>query len=155
MIFEMMTGYPPFDFDEEEDMDHYSGQDSLDHKIINDEVEFPQYMSPAAVSIVMQLLTKEPSERLGSNGSFEALRQHPFFEGTDWQALQEKRVPPPEMETLAKKETKEDNHSFGSVIKEDNEPCTMNQNLFEGFSFKIMVSSMVRFASPQHRGTGK
>lgn len=24
------------------------------------------------------------------------MRQHPFFEGIDWQALQEKRVKPPE-----------------------------------------------------------
>jgi hypothetical protein len=44
---------------------------------------------------------KNPAQRLGSNGSVDTVRQHPFFEGIDWQALQEKRVKPPEKEKVA------------------------------------------------------
>jgi hypothetical protein len=63
---------------------------------LNDEVDFPEYMSLGDVSIVDELVVKNPSQRLGSGGSFEALRQHTFFKGIDWQALQQKRLPPPE-----------------------------------------------------------
>jgi novel protein kinase C epsilon type len=132
MIFEMITGYPPFLYDEEENWDDCREQEKLLQKIINDEVQYPQYMSPAAVSIVMQLLTKEPSERLDS---FEALRQHPFFEEIDWKDLKGKRVVPPEVQKLANKETTADIESFGKLLQDDNEPFIMNQNLFEGFDF--------------------
>jgi novel protein kinase C epsilon type len=130
MIFEMLTGYPPFDYDEEEDTDDDNSQDKLDKKILNDEVDFPEDMSLDAVSIVKQLLIKNPAERLGSNGSVDTVRQLPFFKGIDWQALQEKWVKP--LEFAKKRE--EDNQSFSKVLKDDNTPC-INENLFQGFSF--------------------
>jgi len=37
---------------------------------------------------------KSPVERLDADGSVDTVRQHPFFKGTDWQALKEKRVSP-------------------------------------------------------------
>jgi serine/threonine protein kinase len=42
MIFEMMTGHPPFFYDEEEDTDDDTAQDNLDRKIQNNEVDFPE-----------------------------------------------------------------------------------------------------------------
>jgi hypothetical protein len=89
-------------------------------------------MSPAAISIVMKFLTKNPSRRQGSNGSFDVVQQHPFFKGIDWQALQEKRVRPPEK--VAKK-AEEDTQSFAKVLNDDDKPCRINQNLFQGVSF--------------------
>jgi hypothetical protein len=41
MIFVMITGHPPFDYDEEADMDD-NARHRLDQKIVNDEVEFPE-----------------------------------------------------------------------------------------------------------------
>jgi serine/threonine protein kinase len=55
MIFEMMTGHPPFDYDEDTDMDDDNSQDKLDQKILNDEVDFPEDMLLAAVSIVLNV----------------------------------------------------------------------------------------------------
>jgi serine/threonine protein kinase len=130
MIFEMLAGYPPFDYDEEEDTDGDNSQDNLDKKIVNDEVKFPEDMSLDAVSIVNQLLMKNPAERLGSNGSVDTVRQHPFFTGIDWQALREKRVEPPEIP----KKPEEDNPTFSKVFKDDNTPC-INEHLFEGLYF--------------------
>ena len=43
---------------------------------------------------------KNPSERLGADGSEDTVRQQRFFKGIDWQALEEKRVKPPEMEKV-------------------------------------------------------
>ena len=53
MIFEMITGHPPFYYDEGEDSDGDSAQDNLDQKILNDEADFQEDMSLAAVSIVI------------------------------------------------------------------------------------------------------
>jgi len=134
MIFEMITGNLPFHSDEEEDWDDGIAEDSLDKKILNNEVDFPEHMSPAAVSIVVQLLMKDPTQRLGSNASVEAVRQHPFFKGIDWRAVHEKRVKPPEKEKVVKT-PEEDNKGFNKVLKVDKTPGTINQNVFQGFSF--------------------
>ena len=133
IIFEMITGNPPFDYDEEEDSDDDGARDGLDQKILNDEVNFPEDMSLAAVSIVTQLLMKEPEQRLGSNGSFDLILQHPFFKRIDWKALQEKRVKPPEKEKFAKT-PEQDNLRLSKVLKVHSSP-RINQNLFECFSF--------------------
>ena len=45
-----------------------------------------------------QFLKKNPAQRLGSHGS---IREHRFFESTDWKAVEERQVEPP-METLRK-----------------------------------------------------
>ena len=115
------------------DSDDDRARDSLDQKILNDEVDFPEDMLLAAVSIVTRLLMKDPEQRLGSNVSFDAIRQHPFFKGIDWKALQEKRVKPPKKEKFAKN-PEQDNQRFSKVLKVDSSP-RINQNLFEGFSF--------------------
>ena len=78
-------------------------QDKLGQKILNDEVDFPEDISLAAVSIVMKLLMKNPAKRLGSNSSIDTVQQHPSFKGIDWQALQEKWAKPPEKEKVEKK----------------------------------------------------
>jgi len=62
MIFEMLTGYPPFDYDKGEDTDDDSAQDKLAQKILNDNDDFPEDMSLAAISIVVKLLMKNPAQ---------------------------------------------------------------------------------------------
>ena len=51
IIFEMITGNPPFHYDKDEDSDEDSARDNLDQKILNDEVDVPEDMWLAAVSI--------------------------------------------------------------------------------------------------------
>jgi serine/threonine protein kinase len=132
MLFEMLTGVPPFYYDEEDDTDDEDREEKLDNKIVNDDVNIPDDMSLAAASIVLKLLMKDPKQRLGSNGSVNAVRKHPFFNGIDWKALQEKRVKPPEKEGRKKEE---DNNTFSKVLKDENTSGIINRNLFRGFSF--------------------
>lgn len=128
MIFQMLAGHPPFDCDEEE-----NALDILLRKIVNDEIDFPGHVSLPATSIVLQLLMKDPKQRLGSKGTDDTIRQHIFFRGIDWQALQDKTVKPPEVENVPEN-TEEDTHSFGKVLKVEKSP-DINRNLFQGFSF--------------------
>src|SRR5690348_9273569 len=47
------------------------------------------------ICLILQLLNKEPSARLGAARDIEEVRQHPFFASIDWDDLMRRRVPPP------------------------------------------------------------
>jgi serine/threonine protein kinase len=127
MVFEMLTGQPPFYYDENDSADPVRGQ-KLNNKIVNDEVDIPDNMSLDAASIVLKLLMKDPKQRLGSKGSVNRVRRHPFFKGIDWKALEEKRVKPPQKEKVARK-PEEDNKGLSKMLKDDNILGDINQKL--------------------------
>ncbi len=55
---------------------------------------FPQYSktSPAAQDIVQQLCRVDRSRRLGNiSGGAAKVKEHPFFEGVDWDTVYEQR----------------------------------------------------------------
>jgi hypothetical protein len=54
-----------------------------------------QVFSAHSVFFYCQFLIKDPAGQLGANGDTAAIRGHPFFETTDWEALLERRVEPP------------------------------------------------------------
>merc|ERR1712110_1127756 len=93
LIYEMMTGLPPF----------YSQNINIMYqKILNGELRFPETMSPQACSLLEKFLTREPSERLGTD--FEAVKSHPFFASIDWVKLERKEVEPSFKPTVFGKE---------------------------------------------------
>lgn len=56
----------------------------------------PSHISAPARDLLVALLQKEPSKRLGrALGLIEALMAHPWFSGIDWVALAEQRLPTP------------------------------------------------------------
>jgi len=86
LIFEMLTGLPPF----------YSQNINIMYqKILNGELRFPSYISSDAQSLLEGLLTRDVEKRLGSNGKSEEVKKHPFFKDIDWERLEKKEVDPP------------------------------------------------------------
>jgi serine/threonine protein kinase len=104
------------DDDEDEDDDADEDDIKLLNKIMNTDIDYPDYMSLAAVSLVIKLLQKDPADRLGADGSIDTMRRHPFFTWIDWKALEEKRVKPPEEK------------------KETSKRRSINRGIFQGFS---------------------
>ena len=84
LLYEMLTGLPPF-YDENT-IDMYK-------KIMNDPLQFPQDMDPNARSLLIRLLDRDPSKRLGANGAAE-IKSHRFFESIDWRKLLQKKIQP-------------------------------------------------------------
>lgn len=81
LIYEMLTGLPPF----------YSQNINIMYqKILHGELTFPDFMSDEAKSLLEQLLTREPDQRLGG----EAVKEHPFFAGLNWDELFDKKIEP-------------------------------------------------------------
>jgi len=88
LVFEMLSGQPPFEADTEEE---------LFDSIMNDEVVYPNWLNKESVSFCRGLMIKEPSKRLGSHPdkAEQQIKDHVFFRSVDWMALEEKRITPP------------------------------------------------------------
>uniref|UniRef100_A0A8K9X1T6 protein kinase C n=1 Tax=Oncorhynchus mykiss TaxID=8022 RepID=A0A8K9X1T6_ONCMY len=87
LVYEMLVGESPFPGDDEEE---------VFDSIVNDEVRYPRFLSTEAIGIMRRLLRRNPERRLGS-GEKDAddVKKQPFFRGVDWEALLQRRLPPP------------------------------------------------------------
>lgn len=85
LLFEMLTGLPPF---------YAQNVNVMYTKILSGELKFPPYISDNAKSLLEGLLTRDPEKRLGSNGGTE-VKHHPWFGDIDWEKLVRKEIDPP------------------------------------------------------------
>ncbi|KAG7387252.1 hypothetical protein PHYPSEUDO_014538 [Phytophthora pseudosyringae] len=93
LIYEMVTGYPPF---------RHKNRKKLHHKILNEKLPLPRWLGNDTHSILKQLLERNVDKRLGSGKStmfqvkgVQAIKKHAFFKGIDWGLLEQKKVQPP------------------------------------------------------------
>lgn len=71
LLYEMLTGLPPFHDDRVHEPLHFPEDDVVPH---------------AAKDVLVKLLNRNPAERLGANGVAE-IKAHPFFHDIDWEKL--------------------------------------------------------------------
>ena len=84
LLYEMLTGLPPF-YDE--------NTNEMYRKILSEPLHFPNDMPQAAKDLLTKLLNRNPDERLGANGSAE-IKAHPFFHAIDWRKLLQRKYEP-------------------------------------------------------------
>ncbi|KAJ3862422.1 MAG: kinase-like domain-containing protein [Lentinula lateritia] len=86
LLYEMMTGLPPF---------YDDNVNTMYQRILTDPLNFPPDMPSEARSVMTGLLQRDPAKRLGANGG-EEIKRHPFFaKYIDWERLIKKGYPPP------------------------------------------------------------
>ncbi|KAF7374609.1 Non-specific serine/threonine protein kinase [Mycena sanguinolenta] len=86
LLYEMMTGLPPF-YDE--------NINTMYQRILTDPLDFPPDLSSQARSVMTGLLQRDPLKRLGTHGS-EEIKKHPFFARfIDWKRLLAKEYSTP------------------------------------------------------------
>eukprot|EP01125_Pyxidicula_operculata_P003948 TRINITY_DN1552_c0_g3_i4.p1 TRINITY_DN1552_c0_g3~~TRINITY_DN1552_c0_g3_i4.p1 ORF type:complete len:485 (+),score=110.46 TRINITY_DN1552_c0_g3_i4:160-1455(+) len=83
LMYEMLTGLPPFYCEDVQQM--YT-------KIMTAELELPDTLSPEATSLLQDLLSRDPSQRLQDS---DDIKKHKFFSSIDWDALVQKKIKPP------------------------------------------------------------
>jgi len=87
LIYEMLTGYPPY---------YDDVPLRICEKIIDGTVDFPNYVSDDARDIVLQLLEADLTKRLGCmRRGAEDILDHPFFASIDWEALERREIEAP------------------------------------------------------------
>jgi serum/glucocorticoid-regulated kinase 2 len=84
LLYEMLTGLPPF-YDE--------NTNEMYRKILSEPLHFSDVVPPAAKDLLTKLLNRNPEERLGANGSAE-IKAHPFFHAIDWRKLLQRKYEP-------------------------------------------------------------
>mmetsp|Transcript_9781 Transcript_9781/g.12059 ORF Transcript_9781/g.12059 Transcript_9781/m.12059 type:complete len:519 (-) Transcript_9781:450-2006(-) len=87
LLFEMLTGLPPF---------YSRDREKLFEGIRRGHLVYPRYLSHQAKLILKALLHREPSRRLGSGpGDAADIKKHIFFANVDFDALLEGTIPAP------------------------------------------------------------
>uniref|UniRef100_A0A669DT47 protein kinase C n=1 Tax=Oreochromis niloticus TaxID=8128 RepID=A0A669DT47_ORENI len=112
LIYEMLVGESPFPGDDEEE---------VFDSIVNDEVRYPRFLTTEAIGVMRRLLRRNPERRLGSGEKdAEEVKKQPFFRVMDWEALLQRKVPPPFVPNIG---GKEDVSNFDEEFT--NEPPTL------------------------------
>uniref|UniRef100_A0A6Q2XBI7 Protein kinase C n=1 Tax=Esox lucius TaxID=8010 RepID=A0A6Q2XBI7_ESOLU len=83
LLYEMLIGQSPF---------HGHDEEELFQSIRTDDPCYPRWLAKDAQDILIKLFVREPERRLGMKGN---IRQHAFFNDTDWTALENREVEPP------------------------------------------------------------
>lgn len=87
LLYEMLTGLPPF---------YSRDREKLFEKIRKGYLDYPRDLSAAAQALLKGLLTKDPRRRLGSDtADAEMIKRHIFFDETHWEKLARGDIPPP------------------------------------------------------------
>eukprot|EP01097_Dermamoeba_algensis_P007658 TRINITY_DN48_c0_g1_i1.p1 TRINITY_DN48_c0_g1~~TRINITY_DN48_c0_g1_i1.p1 ORF type:complete len:428 (-),score=98.00 TRINITY_DN48_c0_g1_i1:279-1562(-) len=83
IMYEMLTGAPPFMEDDVQKM--YV-------QILKGAIVMPPGLSTDGCSLLLQLLERDPKKRLKD---LDSLKKHPFFKDIDWEKLVQKKLTPP------------------------------------------------------------
>ncbi|KAH6685962.1 kinase-like domain-containing protein [Plectosphaerella plurivora] len=140
LLYEMLTGLPPF-YDE--------NTNEMYRKILSEPLHFPGHdiVPPAAKDLLTKLLNRNPEERLGANGSAE-IKAHPFFHAIDWRKLLQRKYEPAFKPSVIDaldtanfdeeftKEAPQESYADGTVLSQ-----TM-QNQFQGFSYNRPIAGL-------------
>eukprot|EP00820_Chromera_velia_P024260 Cvel_9124.t1-p1 / transcript=Cvel_9124.t1 / gene=Cvel_9124 / organism=Chromera_velia_CCMP2878 / gene_product=Protein kinase 2, putative / transcript_product=Protein kinase 2, putative / location=Cvel_scaffold518:75843-83843(+) / protein_length=1345 / sequence_SO=supercontig / SO=protein_coding / is_pseudo=false len=84
LLYEMLTGIPPF---------YHSEREVLFRNIEGGTLKIPSHVSREAASLVRMLMDRDPTRRIGFQNPRE-IRSHAFFAGVDWHELLKKQFEP-------------------------------------------------------------
>lgn len=86
LLFEMLTGKPPFTG---------GNRQKIQQKIVKDKLKLPAFLSSEAHALLKGLLQKDPSKRLGSalKGS-DDIKGHKWFRPINWKKLEAREIQP-------------------------------------------------------------
>ena len=118
LLYEMLVGIPPY---------FSNNQDQLFCNILRGKLKMPTRISDSAQDLIVKLLNRNPLKRLGSERGAEELKEHRFFQGTDWEAVYNRELSPPEPST---KQVIPSNFSTQQVVGD-----TCSSNRFQGWTF--------------------
>lgn len=128
ILFEMLTGLPPF---------YHTNTKKMYESICFAHLNIPSYVKPSCQRFIRLLLDRNPLVRLGHGGSHE-VKTHAFFNGLDWVKLYDKELSVAFLPrvTKGKMDTQNVATCFSTLRPVDTPPTTTDINCdFAGFSY--------------------
>ncbi|KAL2509793.1 Serine/threonine-protein kinase AtPK2/AtPK19 [Forsythia ovata] len=143
LLFEMLTGKPPF---------IGGNRDKIQQKIIKDKIKLPTFLSSEAHSLLKGLLQKEPSRRLGggAKGSDE-IKGHKWFKSINWKSLESRGMQPSFRPEVAGKHCIANFDKHYTVMPLSDSPVSspkVDGSLFQGFTYVRPAASFLQRNSP-------
>jgi len=87
LMFEMLTGLPPF---------YTRDREKLFERIRRGELSYPTTIQEKAKDLLSKMLCRDPERRLGASHEDAAeIKRHPFFADVDWDRVYKKLYHPP------------------------------------------------------------
>jgi len=129
LLYEMLTGLPPFYTEDEENMYH---------KIMTADLVIPPFFSPEVADLIKQFLIREPTQRLQDPVK---IRSHSFFSSISWEKLESLQIVPPfKPEVKSEEDVRNIDDEFlqedVDAVDEDEEPKGgVRKDEFMGFTF--------------------
>jgi serine/threonine protein kinase len=129
LLYEMLTGLPPFYTEDEENMYH---------KIMTADLVIPPFFSPEVADLIKQFLIRDPAQRLQDPTK---IRSHAFFSSISWEKLESLQIVPPfKPEVKSEEDVRNIDDEFlqedVDAVDEDEEPKGgVRKDEFMGFTF--------------------
>jgi protein-serine/threonine kinase len=129
IIYEMLTGIPPF---------YSKDREKLFNNIKTGNIKYPVFLSKDAISLLNALFVHDPDKRLGSDGG-DRLKIHPFFKNIQWDEILNKKIKPPFIPRISNEaDTKYIDTEFTNLTPVDSynpQDFLEGDSEFKGFSF--------------------
>lgn len=132
LTYELLTGSSPFTATEQQNL-----QNDITRRLqkLNDSM----CLSDTVQDFITRMLHRDPRKRLGGNSKDASeIKNHPFFDEIDWDALKNKKIPPPYKPLL---QSEDDTQNF-SVEFTTQPPVDIpssvpnfSETLFKGYSY--------------------
>lgn len=130
LIYEMLTGLPPF---------YSKNINVMYQKILSGQLTFPSYIDEDAQDLLEGLLCRDVDRRF----SAKEVKSHPFFKDIDWEKLKRREIEPPwkpsvksesdisQIDEYFTNEEAADSYIEKSALDMDEN----DEDVFEGFTF--------------------
>ncbi|KAF3943927.1 hypothetical protein CMV_029560 [Castanea mollissima] len=144
LLFEMLTGKPPFT----------GNREKIQQKIVKEKIKLPAFLSSEAHSLLKGLLQKEAGKRLGSGptGS-EEITRHKWFKPISWKKLEARQIQPSFRPEVAGKQCVanfEKRWTDMPVVVSPAASPNASGNIFMGFSYVKPAASFLQKESPRY-----
>ncbi|TXG49962.1 hypothetical protein EZV62_025837 [Acer yangbiense] len=139
LLFEMLTGKPPFTG---------GNRQKIQQKIIKDKMKLPAFLSSEAHSLLRGLLQKDVSKRLGSGpGGSEEIKSHKWFKAINWRKLEAREICPSFLPEVAGQHCVANFEECWTNMSLQDSPVgspNCNENPFKGFTYVRPAASFLQ-----------
>lgn len=132
LMFDMLTGMPPFTAD--------NRKNTID-AILKGKLNIPAYLAADSRDLIRRLMKRQVSQRLGSGPSDgQAVRSHSFFKNVNWDDVLARRLDPPIKPVLrSEDDVSQFDTKFTKQIPVDSpDESTLSESanlIFQGFTY--------------------